>query len=284
MSHLQKKATTRMSQQHLKEAYSESPPENYERFFVPVIGAPLAADLIECAELRPGERVLDVACGTGVATRLAAERVGAAGTVDGVDINPGMLAVARTVTTPPETSIKWYESAAEALPFPDEAFDVVLCQLSLQFFQDRLAALREIRRVLTPGGRVVVNVPGAIAPVFAVMAKALARHISPELADFVHQVFSLHDADELQRLMSSVGFREIHVHTQAKTLRLPPPKEFLWQYVYSTPLAEAVARVNDERRAAVEHDVVEEWQAFVEDGALMYRQDIVLATATKGKT
>ena len=284
MSQLQKKAIPGTSQQHTEEVYSGSPAENYERFFVPAIGAPLAADLIERAGLRPGEKVLDVACGTGVAARLAAERVGGTGTVAGVDIDPGMLAVARSDTTTPGTSIEWHESAAEALPFPDEAFDIVLCQLSLQFFQDRFAALREMRRVLAPGGRVVVNVPGAIAPVFVVMAEALARHINPELAGFVHRVFSLHDPDELQRLMSSAGFRGVRTDTYAKTLRLPPPKEFLWQYVYSTPLAEAVARANDENRAAVEHDVVEEWQAFVEDGALMYRQDILRATATKGKT
>lgn len=283
MSQLQKETTTRTSQQPRGEAYSGSAPENYELFFVPAIGAPLAADLVDCAALRPGERVLDVACGTGVVARLAAERVGAAETVAGVDINPGMLAVARSVTTASETAIEWYEAAAEALPFPNEAFDVVLCQLSLQFFQNRLGALREMRRVLTPGGRVIINVPGAIAPLFVVMAEALARHINPELAGFVRHVFSLHDVDELQRLMSSAGFREVRTQANAKTLRLPPPKEFLWQYVYSTPLGEAVAQADDERRAAVERDVVAKWQAFVEDGALRYQQDILLATAQKRK-
>lgn len=274
------KVTTKTSQQPFGEAYGGSAAENYERFFVPAISAPLAAELIERAALRPGERVLDVACGTGVVTRLAAERVGAAGTVTGVDMNPGMLAVARSITTP-GMSIEWYEATAEALPLPDEAFDVVLCQISLQLFEDRLAALRDMWRVLRPGGRVVLNVPGAIEPIFVVMAEALARHINPELAGFVHRVFSLHDADELQRLMSRAGFREVRVQTDAKTLRLPAPKEFLWQYVYSTPLVEAVEQANDEGLAAVERDVVAKWQAFEEDGALVYQQDVVLATARK---
>ena len=83
-----------MSQQNFYEAYGGSAPENYERYFIPAIGAPLATDLIDTAALRPSERVLDVACGTGVVARLAAERVGATGTVAGIDINPGMLAVA----------------------------------------------------------------------------------------------------------------------------------------------------------------------------------------------
>ena len=91
-----------------------------------MIAAPLATDLIDIAALGLGERVLDVACGTGVVARLAAERVGATGTVAGIDLNPGMLEVARSVT-PPSMAIEWHESSAEAIPLPDEAFDVVLC-------------------------------------------------------------------------------------------------------------------------------------------------------------
>ena len=156
MSESQNKETTRMPQHNFYEAYGGSAPENYERYFVPVIGTPLATDLIDIATLRPGERVLDVACGTGVVARLAAERVGTTRTVAGIDINPGMLTVARSVT-PPGMSIEWYETSAEAIPLPDEAFDVVLCQLGLQFVSDKLAALREMRRVLAPNGRLVTR-------------------------------------------------------------------------------------------------------------------------------
>src|SRR3546814_6159009 len=80
------------------------------------------------AALREGERVLDVACGTGVVTRLASEQVGATGAVSGLDVNPGMLAVARAAT-PEGMSIEWHEANAEAMPLPDASFDVVLCQL-----------------------------------------------------------------------------------------------------------------------------------------------------------
>jgi ubiquinone/menaquinone biosynthesis C-methylase UbiE len=152
-----------MSKQRFYETYGGSAPGNYERYFVPVIGAPLATDLIDIAGLRPGERVLDVACGTGIVARLAAERVGSTGTVTALDINPAMLAVARSVASP-GMSIEWYESSAEAMPLPDEAFDVVLCQLGLQFFPDRLAALREMQRVLAPGGRLVICVVGPKPP------------------------------------------------------------------------------------------------------------------------
>jgi SAM-dependent methyltransferase len=157
-----------MTHQMSYETYSGGPAANYERYFVPAIGAPVAHDLIELAELRPGEHVLDVACGTGVVTRLAAEQVGG-GAVAGVDINPGMLQVARNVAG--DTAIEWHEASAEALPLGDATFDVALCQMGLQFFPDRPGALREMRRVLRPGGRVVINVPGPTPPPLAAPAR-----------------------------------------------------------------------------------------------------------------
>lgn len=114
-----------MSEQRFGESYRGTAPENYQKFFVPMIGAPVADDLVERAGLAPGERVLDVACGTGVVTRLAAEKVGPDGRVAGLDVNAGMLEVARRAT-PPGLSIDWYEAAAESIPLSDESYDVVL--------------------------------------------------------------------------------------------------------------------------------------------------------------
>lgn len=269
-----------MFKQYFDEAYGLKPPENYERFFVPAIGKPLANDLIRLAALHPGERVLDVACGTGIVARLASQQVGSNGTVAGLDLNPGMLAVARSVT-PADMSIEWYESGAEDMPLPDEAFDVVLCQISLQFMTDKLAALREMRRVLAPGGRLILNVPGPTAKTFAALAQAMERHINPQAAGFVTHVFSLHDTTEIQQLLSEAGFRDIAVQANNKMLNLPPSKEFLWQYVHSTPLAGLVAKVDEEDLAALERDVVEKWQEFEENGTLMYQQRVVVASARK---
>src|ERR687894_870769 len=269
-----------MTQQTSFKHFGGSAPENYERFFVPVIAAPLATNLIDIAQLRRGERVLDVACGTGVVARLAVERVGDTGTIAGVDLNPGMLAVARSVT-PSDMTIEWHEASAEAMPLSDESFDVVLCQLGLQFVPDKPAALREMRRVLAPGGRLIMNVAGPTPPPFAIADEELARHIGPEAAGFVRLVFSLHDPDELQNLISGAGFHDVAVWRDTKTLRLPAPEEFLWQYVQSTPLAAAVAQVDDESRAALERNVVAKWQEFTEDGALMLSPGIVVANARK---
>lgn len=254
--------------------------ENYQRFFVPAIGAPMADDLVAIAGLQPGERVLDVACGTGVVARLAAERVGAAGSVTGLDINPGMLAVAASAT-PSGMSIDWQEANAESMSFPDSAFDVVLCQMGLQFVHGKLAVLREMRRVLATGGRAVISVPGPKPPLFAIMTDALARHISPEVASFGDLVFSMHDVDELKELIRSAGFRNVDVEAKPKTLHLPAPADFLWQYIHSTPLAQAAAQTGEAKRAALERDVCERWQEFVVDGFLSLQVGMTTATALK---
>ena len=112
-----------------EQPFSGSAAENYERYFVPAIGAPLAADLIETAALQPGERVLDVACGTGIVARLAAASLGESGRLAGTDVNPDMLEVARAVAD--GLPIDWYEADAESLAQPEASFDVVLCQMSV---------------------------------------------------------------------------------------------------------------------------------------------------------
>ena len=130
--------------------------ETYERALVPAVFAPWAPLVVALTDPQPGERVLDIACGTGLIARLAAERVGRTGNVTGLDLNPGMLSFAASITSPdPATSapIIWREASATNMPLPDAAFDVVYCQLGLQFFPDRPAAMREMYRVLVPGGR-----------------------------------------------------------------------------------------------------------------------------------
>jgi len=270
-----------MSQsQTISQKIGSNPAQNYQRFFEPTIGAPVADDLIAAADLRPGERVLDVACGTGVVTRLAAERVGTAGAVTGLDINPGMLAVAASVT-PLAMPIAWLEASAGAMPFSDGAFDVVLCQMGLQFFADKLAALREMRRVLAPDGRAVVTVPGPIPPLFTIMTDAVGRHLGRTAASFGELVFSMHDEDELKELLHSVGFRAVQVASKPKHLRLPDPAQFLWEYIYSTPLAAAAAQASEAVRAELEHDVCSQWRDLLVDGHLSV--DVGMTTAIAAK-
>jgi ubiquinone/menaquinone biosynthesis C-methylase UbiE len=265
-------------QQTSFETYRGNPAENYERFFVPTIGYPLAVDLVDVAGLRPGERVLDVACGTGVVARLAAERVGAGGEVEGLDVNPSMLEVARTAT-PPGIEIAWHEASAEAMPLAEGTFDVVFCQMGLQFVADRPRALREMRRVLAPGGRLALNVPGPTPRLFEVFEASLRRFAGAEAGAFVDAVFSLHGADKLRELLRSTGFGSVEATSATVTLPLPAPEDFLWQYVNSTPLAAVVGRLDDAARAELEQEVVRGWRPFADDGTLGLEVDMTLVTA-----
>jgi ubiquinone/menaquinone biosynthesis C-methylase UbiE len=153
-------------------------PELYERYPVRAITALWATDLVARAAPRPGERVLDLACGTGIVARLAAARMGA-GRIVGLDINSGMLAVARSLSADTARLIEWQEGSALALSFPDDAFDLIFCQLGLQFFPDRTAAVGEMWRVLAPAGRVALSVFTAIehTPATNALADALDRHL-----------------------------------------------------------------------------------------------------------
>jgi len=255
--------------------------DNYERYFVPVIPAPLAADLIKTAAPLPGDYVLDIACGTGVLTRLAAQRVGITGRVVGVDLARGMLDVARSIPAPPGTSIEWHEANAEALPFPDKSFTLVFCQLGLMLIADRPAAVREMWRVLSPSGRVAINVPGKITRVFEIMIEALAHHIIPGLAVFHRSPFSLCDPNELEGLLQSAGFHDVAVKTTTKILRLPPPADFLWQYIHATPMGAVIAEADADHLDKLERDVVAQWQDFVDRGNLVIDSPILTATARK---
>src|SRR5262245_65586750 len=125
---------------------------------VPALFAPWASHLIRIADPKPGERVLDAGCGTGIVARQVAARVGAKGSVTGLDLSPHMLAVARETAAREGRTVEWREGQAEKLPFPVGSFDLVLCQFALMFFADRAAALAEMRRVLSAGGRAAVSV------------------------------------------------------------------------------------------------------------------------------
>jgi hypothetical protein len=94
-------------------------------------------------------------------------------------------------------------------------------------------------------------------------------------------VFSLYEPQELEKLISSAGFRDAEVRSMTLTLTLPEPSEFLWQYVHSTPLVAAVAQLDDEARAALERDVVTGWRSFVNEGTFTEDLDVVLTTARK---
>jgi ubiquinone/menaquinone biosynthesis C-methylase UbiE len=193
---------------------SSSFPELYERELVEPLFRPWAEDIVTQVELTAGERVLDIACGTGIVARLAKKRVGTGGSVVGVDSSPQMLSVARSKA--PE--IDWREGSAVALPVAaGETFDVVTCQQGLQFFPDKPAASREMYRVLRSGGRLAVATwrPLDEVPLFRDLHGVAVRH----LGEVVDQRHSFGDAGDLHRLFEEAGFRDVGVDVSSKTIR-----------------------------------------------------------------
>lgn len=252
--------------------------ENYERYFVPKIATPASVTLLETAALQPGERVLDVACGTGLIARLAAEQVGSRGAVTGLDLSPDMIKVAGAESP---STIAWHVGDATSLPFPDNAYDVVLCQMGLMFMQDRRAAVAEMRRVTAAGGRVVVNTPGAIQPLFALMEQALVEHIDADLGGFVRVVFAMHDPDDVASLLRDVGLVDVTATVSTAPFGLGRPTDFLWQYINLTPMAPFVARAPAAAQEALQRHVVESWQQFVVNDTLSIDQPMVVASGQK---
>jgi ubiquinone/menaquinone biosynthesis C-methylase UbiE len=217
--------------------------EIYQRELVPAVFGPWGRRVVELAALRPGQRVLDVACGTGLVARLAAEAVGLDGRVAALDLNPAMLAAASELPEPEGAPIEWVEGDAEALPFTEASFDVVCCQLGLQFFPDRERALREMKRVLVPGGRAVVMVWREIdrAPGFAVLAAVLGRTIGADAEALARAPFALSDADALSRLLSRAGFHDCAMSAETGEVRFSSAAMLVGSYVGGSPIAAIVA-------------------------------------------
>ncbi len=215
-----------------------NPAEVYEEYFVPAMFLPWATILLRHAALQLGEKVLDVACGTGIVARLAAPMVGEGGHVTALDMNPAMLAVANALPTPSGAAITWQQGNAMALPFPDSTFDVTLCQHGLQFVPDRLSALQEMYRVLAPGGRALVIVLQSLAqhPVFEVLMESVARHLSLPLSD-VMTPFTLYDADELRTLFTAAGFMKVDIIPESTMVRFPDRENFVPLGVISSAAA-----------------------------------------------
>jgi ubiquinone/menaquinone biosynthesis C-methylase UbiE len=232
--------------------------EVYESRFVPAIFAQWAAPLLDAAEVNAGQSVLDVACGTGVLARTAAERVGPGGNVAGVDLNEGMLTVARRQ----RPDLHWRQGDVADLPYADDSFDAVLCQSALMFFPDATAALREMARVCRPGGTVGVQVYGSLdaQPAYGPWIAMVARHAGPETISLLSTYWVHGDLETLKDRFQAAGLEVTDIRTRLGTARWRSIDEMVRTEVESTPL---VDRISDEvyrQIRAESHDVLGRFQ------------------------
>jgi ubiquinone/menaquinone biosynthesis C-methylase UbiE len=270
-----------MSQQE-RWQLSGSGAESYERFQVPSVFEPLARIFLDHVPLAPGQRVLDVACGTGIVARLAAPILGAEGHVAGVDLNADMVAVAGRQAAPDGAAIEWRQGDAAALPFDDAAFDVVLCQQGLQFLPDKPAALAEMHRVLAPGGRMAHCLWRAIAhsPYTKACVEALTRHLGAASASRIEAPFALGDAEALRGLIAGAGFGAIAFHDADFTRRMLPPEQSIPGQLASTPVGPEFAALDASARAAIVADITEAVAAYRVPDGLAIPQGAYVALAT----
>jgi ubiquinone/menaquinone biosynthesis C-methylase UbiE len=231
-------------------------PFAYDTYIVDTFMQDYSRRLVEAAAIKTGDRVLDVACGTGVVTRLAASKSGSEGHVVGFDLNAGMLARARGSGETPAT-IDWREGSATEMPFADGSYDLVLCQHGLQFIPDKVAALSEMHRVLAPDGRLLISVWRSIehCPWQAAIADAIDRNVGSEPAALVRSAFSFGDADQLRQVIASAGFHDLEIRVELETIRHSSLDEYVPGYISATPVAAAVAGLDAKAQGKITADV-----------------------------
>lgn len=256
---------------------TQSAAEIYEEFFIPALFQEWPERIADAAHIQAGQHVLDVACGTGILARAIAKRVGPTGSVTGLDINEGMLTMAKKKAP----NLEWKQGRAESLPFEDNTFDTVVSQFGLMFFEDRLAAVREMSRVLRPGGQLAIAVWSTLekTPGYAAMAALLERLFGPETAEALHAPYSLGDLEILLPLFDDPNLQDINVATLDGIAHFPSISAWVFTDIKGWTLSDSI------NEAQYEHllgEAEKELQPFVRaDRTVEFRAPAHIVTATR---
>ncbi|MER9459326.1 class I SAM-dependent methyltransferase [Mesorhizobium sp. M0387] len=234
--------------------FAGSIPENYDRYMVPLIFEPFAADLARrAASLSPGA-VLEVAAGTGVVTRALAPKLSPGASYVVTDLNQPMLDYAASRQAP-DSRIQWRQADALALPFEDAAFDLVCCQFGAMFFPDRAAGYREAKRVLKTGGHFLFNVWDRIEDnVFANdVTNALAEIFPNDPPRFLARTpHGYNDIALIRGELEAAGFSRVVIDTRAEQSRASSPRLPAVAYCQGTPLRNEI-EARGKLEAATDH-------------------------------
>ena len=260
---------------------TDSGAQHYERYTVAQLFEPLARSLLEGVALQPGQRLLDVACGTGIVARLAAPRVAPAGEIVGIDLNEGMLATAKICAEAAGLEIRWQQGDASALPYEDASFDVVFCQQGLQFFPDKSGTLREMYRVLAPGGTLALAVFGTPNRFVLALAESLAKHADAQSAKQCLAPFLFTDPEVLRAIANKAGINTVTIRRVLLTRRFEPSQYWLLQTTSGMPYAHAIVDMDAVVRAEVVRDIAACLKGLWNDDHFAVPSEVYLAYAQK---
>ena len=232
----------------------------YESQKVNAMFRPLAEATLKQVALHETDFVLDIACGTGIVSRCIAEKVQVNKPIVGVDLNEGMIDVAKTTTASRMEMIEWHQADVTNLPFEDNSFTIAFCQQGLQFFPEKVKALEEIKRVLIPDGRLILTVWSSISPLFEALAQALRDNISQELANQSLTPFAFRDEQIITDLISKVGFKKITTSILTIQRQIGPAHSSLPREITGNPVGVAVLKGQ-----SVMNQIVKQVEAAIAD-------------------
>lgn len=258
---------------------SGSAPDIYENTMVPLWLGRWADALLKLVSLKPGENVLDVACGTGVTTRMAKRDVGESGQVTGLDINAGMLAKARELA--PQMEIRWMESDVIGTGLPPDTFDAIISQHGYHYFPNQPAALEEFFSVLAPAGRIALSIWDGHSAYTKALCAAVEEHISPEIANKQRSQRETPSADTLTQSFVEAGFQNVTVVRQELTIKVPLASEFVPLHLGSMPIANSFQSLPDEQKEHLIADVARSLEAYVVGNQIIYPDAVNVVTGRK---
>ena len=256
--------------------------EAYGVDLVPGIFGPWASDAIRWAGVKPGDHVLDVACGPGVATWPSADLVGVTGRVVGLDSDPGMISVASALPLKNTGPVpEWHCASAQDLPFPAQSFDVVLCLQGLQLFPDHVAALREMVRVLRPGGRLLITIWCSLDYCKGYEAMVIALEDRSINATAARKPFSLGNEDLLWQSCKAAGLSNISIRIEQKLAQFSSAVAFLNAISRGAPSSRfAMAKLKPEQMPEFHQDVTQRLSRYTREDTLHFPMESYVIEAS----
>lgn len=258
---------------------SKDGPSAYEKYIVPAYTDTWAREIVKRACLQEGEKILDVACGTGLVARTAADAQENASMIAGIDVNEEMLKKAKELTR----GINLHHCNVTDMPFPDNYFDVILCQQGLQYFPDQNFALKEMKRVLAENGRIIISVwrPLKYSPFYESLFNALEKYVNKISASMLALAFTLGDLKKLKVLFDDAGFKRTHIDIVIKQMRYSPFEDFVMGGIKASPFFKDIMEMDESQRNKMLQYIYKSNLNYIDDNGLASPTESCMVKAYK---